>query len=479
MGARRRRIGWVLFATLLFSYGYVHQRSGWNQTVRLDLLHALFKKGTVAIDDYHTNTGDKAKVGDHYYSEKAPGGTIVALPAFALAAMALGVVNVDIDSPLGWKVTEWVATAGSVGLITAVGGLAFFSFLARRTGERGAALATLGVFLGAMPFPYATALWGHGLVMAAFFIALWALDRTLGEEEPVLDALIGFCCGLAVAGEYPAALAAAPVFVVMLTMGPRRALRFIAGALPPLLVIPIYHWLVTGSPFALPYSGAVGFPGMRARFVGFGAPDPAVAFQLLLGEYRGLFFWSPILILCLPGFPTLWRRSRRLFWLAVTVPVAMVVAMSAYPYWNGGWTLGPRLLAPAVPFLAVAAGVGFARLPRVAVCAGATSVLLVSLATFADAMPPQGVLRPLRDFYWPRVLAGNVAMNLGPLAGLRGWWSVVPVVVVICAAVTAVLLCCRPPRPDATPHESDTPDDDAAGTSGVGGGDRVEPWPVP
>ena len=446
MVGRRRRIAWLLFATLFVCYGYVHQTSGWNQIARFDLLHALFTKGTLAIDDYQANTGDKAKIGDHYYSEKTPGGTIVAVPAFALAALALAAARVDIDSPVGWKVTEWVATAGSVGLLTAGAGVAFFSLLARRTGERRAALATLAVFLGAMPFPYATMLFAHGTVMAALFVALWALDRTIGEESPALDALVGFCSGLAVAGEYPAALAAAALFAATAWLGPRRALRFAAGALAPMLLIPLYHWAVTGSPVVVPYDYAVGFPDMRSRDRAFGLPDPGAALELLFGGYRGLFFWSPVLVFCLPGFAALRRESRTLFLLTASVPAAMVVVMSGYAHWNGGWAVGPRMLAPAVPVLAVAAGLGLARWPRLGVGVGAASVALVSVATFVGAMPPEGVLRPLSEFYLPKLLAGDLAMNLGRLAGLEGWWSVVPLAAVAGAAVAAILAATRPGR---------------------------------
>ena len=202
---------------------------------------------------------------------------------------------------------------------------------------------------------------------------------------------------------------------------------------------------MTGSPFVLPYTRAVVFAAvMRDKYVGFGLPRPGVALELLLGGYRGLFFWSPILIFCLPGFAMLRRQSGRLFWLAVAVPVAMVAVMSGYPYWHGGWALGPRLLAPAVPFLAVAAGVGLAWRPRIAACVGAASVLLVSLATFVDAMPSDAVLRPLDDIYLPKIVAGDLTMNLGRLIGLRGWWSAVPFFAVVGAAVATIVVCTGP-----------------------------------
>src|SRR4026208_2023995 len=70
----------LIFCLLMFCYSYVHQRPGWNQNSRLDLLHAIFVHKTLKIDAYHENTGDKSIHNGHYYSDKAPGIVVLALP---------------------------------------------------------------------------------------------------------------------------------------------------------------------------------------------------------------------------------------------------------------------------------------------------------------------------------------------------------------------------------------------------------------
>ena len=42
--------------------------------------------------------------------------------------------------------------------------------------------------------------------------------------------------------------------------------------------------------------------------MGFNLPDLAVMSRLLLGEYRGLFFWCPVLLMSLLGLVELFRR---------------------------------------------------------------------------------------------------------------------------------------------------------------------------
>ena len=70
----------LIFLLLLLPYAYFNTGEGWNQGSRLAELHAIVNRGLVRIDAYHEVTGDKALVNGHYYSEKAPAVTLVALP---------------------------------------------------------------------------------------------------------------------------------------------------------------------------------------------------------------------------------------------------------------------------------------------------------------------------------------------------------------------------------------------------------------
>src|SRR5579872_6656248 len=77
--SRRRAVivGLVLFA----SFAYFYEGGGWNQNTRFDLVRAVLETRTVRIDLYHENTGDKAQVGTHFYMDKAPGASLLAVPA--------------------------------------------------------------------------------------------------------------------------------------------------------------------------------------------------------------------------------------------------------------------------------------------------------------------------------------------------------------------------------------------------------------
>jgi hypothetical protein len=70
----KKRIELLLFLLLISVYAYTFPR--WadpNQNSRLNMVVAVVEDGTFRIDPYVSNTVDYAKVGDHYYSDKAPG----------------------------------------------------------------------------------------------------------------------------------------------------------------------------------------------------------------------------------------------------------------------------------------------------------------------------------------------------------------------------------------------------------------------
>src|SRR5262245_22887495 len=88
--------GLLIFAILLVSYAYIFPR--WadpNQNSRLDMVVAIVEDGSFQIDPYVHNTVDYAKVGEHYYSDKAPGAAFLAVPVYAGLKLILDLPLVD------------------------------------------------------------------------------------------------------------------------------------------------------------------------------------------------------------------------------------------------------------------------------------------------------------------------------------------------------------------------------------------------
>jgi hypothetical protein len=427
---------WALFSLLFFAYCYVHQDyTGGTSTSRLDLLHALVVDRAFNIDRYHGNTSDKALFDGRYYSDKAPGTVLLALPGFLLGHWMDP--SGEEMNPMrswrsgGWLEKSWLATASSVGLITALGGLFFFLWLCRYVDEKTALISALAVFLGSAPFPYATMLFSHALVVGLLVISLWLLERAKNLVPPRqsrFQALAGFCAGFALASEFTAGIAVVGLFVLAALAGRRAVFWFSAGAVPALLLIPAYSWICFGSPFTLGYSHQAVFPEMKQGLYGIGWPDGKIAVKLLFSPERGLLFWSPFFFLALWGYPELWRRSRALFWMALIIPVAQLVCISGYVWdWRAGWTLGPRYLSPVLPWLALPAAFGLQRHPVFGAVLVSASIALTGLGTVINATPRYEVTNPFLELHLPGLIEGKFTYNAGQFLGLTGHWSLAPI----------------------------------------------------
>jgi hypothetical protein len=125
------------------------------------------------------------------------------------------------------------------------------------------------------------------------------------------------------------------------------------------------------------------------------------------------------------------------------VPVAYLLFISSYPYWHGGWALGPRHLASAIPFLAIVAALGMKRFQHAGYVLAGLSVALTGTATLLDPLSPEGKLHPLKEVYLPILKSGNVRDNLGKLVGLEGLMSLAPLVVVVAILIFLLLKATR------------------------------------
>lgn len=487
-----------IFILLFCAYAYIHQIDAWNHNSRMDALHALVVRREMNIDVYAKNTGDKAFVNGHFYSDKAPGIFFLAIPSFAASSAVLTALHINVESSAGWFLASWMTVIGSVGMLAAAGGAAFYSILCDWMSRRLAFMATVFVFLGAAPFPYATTLFSHSGALGLLTMSLWmlikrapahdalarnilrcGLDLALVGTAGVVVALLlfapmnstrlaalstliislfsvgalylilgkrvhrpgkfaslmknissrhllaGLLAGLAAISEYPAAIAAAGFLILAWKDGRRVAICMAAGMSIPVGAILAYNTAVFGSPFSIGYMYTV-FTLQNAppSLLGFVLPSPSVLSFLLFSPMRGLFFWSPFLLLMFAGIPAVLARSRFVGRVLLAVIVAHVTVITAHLLPTGGAALGPRHLAPIVPLIGFFAGSGLRRLPRTGVALGALSVGMTTMATLISVMPPERIKDPLADFYLPRLLTGALAPNLGRSLGLSPFWSI-------------------------------------------------------
>jgi hypothetical protein len=434
----------LLFVALFVPFSYFNHNDGWNQAVRIAELHAIVLQGTLRIDAYHQITGDKALIDGHYYSEKAPGIVALALPPFAVTVWLQRLLGVDPDAQPAWRVSEWVSTAISVGVLTALGGVAFFAMLQTRFDSLTAVLATFALFLGSLTWPYAASLFAHSATIGLLSIALWA---ALGNPSRRRDFIAGAAAGLAVASEYPAVIPCAVLGLYLGSTSLPRMWRFGLGTIPGALLILANNYLTTGSLLAVSYGANANFPEISADSgMGFNRPDLAVMLGLLWGEYRGLFFWCPVLLMSLIGIVELIRRERAIAVLVIATVALILLQVAAFVTAFGGNAIGPRYLAPALPCVGLAAAYGIRRWPELGLILLVASIVSMGLVTAIAIDPPGDVLTPLQSFYLVRWREHRFADNLGTLLGAPLWLSLLLPLVFPALAAWRLL---RKPRVDA------------------------------
>jgi hypothetical protein len=484
----------AVFLLALVCYVYFLPRwADWNQNSRFDLVVGLVDDHTFEIDKYVANTGDYALYEGHYYSDKAPGMALLGVPAYSvfrhLVAPAfmprldhITNTNGALDSTLdpngtGIKPEKLAFFLGMaftnliVGALPAAGlAVLFFWMVGRLSGDRREQwVATIMYALATPAFPYANSLVGHqtsAVLLFAAFAVLFSVRQTILSCRWLL--LAGFLLGFALITEYPTVLIAVLLGLYALVGLRDRVgvgVRLTLGAVPPLLALIAHDMAAFGTPLPVGYfHSALWVDVHQIGFVSLTYPHVNALVGLTFGVYRGLFFLSPYLLMAVVGFGVLWRRGWRAEVLVLALaPLVYLLFNSSSAMWDGGFGVGPRYLIASLPFLAIGAGAGLVTAWRTA---AARPVLIVIMAwsffavwteTISGQVLPDYSPNPLFDFSLPKLVAGDIARNVGMLTGLAGWASLLPL-------ATALALIAVVARTRRLPARAPTPRREAAGS---------------
>lgn len=410
---------WV-FLILLGTYSAFWQARDWNSASRLMLTYAIVDHATVSISGLEDQTHDRAFVQGRFYTDKLPGLSLLGVPPYLLAKLVFRLPSHPLDAkgfPL-WPADYWV-TLGTSGLLSALAAVVLVR-IARSLGcsPRRAALVGLAYGLATPAFPYATLCYGHqasAFALIASFALIWQPHGP--PPRPALHAVLaGFLASYAAVIEFQVGLVSAILGLYLLAQAlgalrkPTTVGDFAVGALVPTLILLVYNFLAFGSPCDMGYFHLTTkiFADVHSTQnpLGLHRPDTARAFALIWGRYRGLLFYAPILILTPFGMITLIRRG---FHGAAIVSLSTILAVFAvnlsYPEWTGGWTTGPRLLVPLIPFALIPVAALLASPNRIvlplALLLSASGAILMLLFVAVGARVPQFYPDPLLQVVLP------------------------------------------------------------------------------
>lgn len=311
-----------------------------------------------------------------YVATEPPGTAVAALPFFAWMTRPDTAASLRDVRPL------LTGSKTIAAVLIALTGAIVFATAARFLDLPRALLVAVIFGLGSSAWSLGSqALWAQTGMQP--FLAL-GIDRFLRIRDGRGHALVaGLALGCAVACRSTSLFVLGAIGLYLLVTDRRALALCVAGTLPPLALLAAYNVRYFGSPFLEAHA----FMGPAVAIAKTGAaglwqtPLWQGALGLLVSPGRGLFVYSPILVLSFVGA---WRvlrgRADRVFLPLVAATAAIMVLRFKWFDWWGGYSYGYRPLMDAIVPLAYllipaftwsGANVGSARVLRRAVLAAA------------------------------------------------------------------------------------------------------------
>lgn len=376
-----------LFLTLLGTYAYFWQSRDWNAASRLMLTYSLVERQQMFIDGLERQCGvrefnpvtrrtdmvdgDLARFGSHFYTDKAPGMSLLGAIVYVIAKPVGGLPDHPIDeSAIPYWPADYFITLVTSGVLTALLAVVVYAF-SLRLGATHAAGVVLGLAygLGTPALVYATLFYGHQASACCTFTSFFLLYRAAHEgRSNVWNMLLaGLLAGFSVVVEYQTAVISAVLglYVIVAIRRVRLVLVFGGAGVLASALLAAYNYRAFGDPLDLGYTHEVSrqFSAIHSSSNPLGLRLPRweeareVLSGILWGPFRGLSFYAPVLLAAPLGLVALLARR---FWGVALVAVAAVGWMLflnvSYPLWQGGWCTGPRLIVPAIPFATLLVG---------------------------------------------------------------------------------------------------------------------------
>ncbi len=367
---------------LLLSCYYIDVWITPNTACRAMPVLALYEDKTIVIDKYKDYAGDVSVINNHTYSNKAPLSSFLIYPFYA-AYKSFGLPEMKDTTLKKYPIYIWAYKNPDGSLIMADGR----SF----TLPKSSTVFILGdILCGAIPF------------VLALLLSLFAIKRTSSKISPVIIVMLSFYAsylfayagvytghllsgifaltgyiylkkknyilsgimvGLAMATEFPVGVLV-PVWALLIYLNEKKISKpvlFGLGIIPGIIMVLWYNYHLTGSITKTPYNFEVHQQKEDSQGLGFNMPTLSAFWGLVFSTYRGVLFYTPVLLLMLwyffkSGYENTFKNLKNKTslvsdavknYLFMTI-VAYLILYSSYYQWGGGWAFGPRYLIPMV-----------------------------------------------------------------------------------------------------------------------------------
>jgi hypothetical protein len=347
---------WLFLLAFAVLGCFVNTRNQVTWNLQHAWVESLAERGAMHVEGSGTPQFAFDRLGDywtssdgHAYARSAPGTYLTAAGSYSVMRRVFGLSYLR-----DFELTSTLVTFFTTGLASALVFLLLYRLANQTTGSRVGGLCVAGAYsFGTLAFPYSGVLYQHQTAavffFAAFSLAYWR--RRDGDERWIRPALEGLLLGLGASYSFaslPMGLCLAGY--CLSPLGRRRSVLFLAGmavGLAPLLTI---NALYFGGPFTTAYQAAHDAKVTTLQF-----SWAAMAWRLrfyLTDPTTSVFFYSPVLLLSIPGLlllPRELRCERRSIAAGVLLSFAHLLVSSG----TGDLQFGTRLVIPVLPYLAL------------------------------------------------------------------------------------------------------------------------------
>ncbi len=395
----------LLLTFLIFSFWFI-QWYGWNEESNFVLVRAIVEEKRFEINSFANQTGDRSFLNSNFYSDKDPGLAFLASPIYFIwkslytffpkgfkeryAGSNDHVTELYDDTPIITLVDKGfflftsmiLLTFLTSGIFTALTALLIFKisrYLTKDLKER--ILLSLAYFFGTIAFHYSLHFMNHAISTFLSFFSFFLLFKAEKEKKERYRNFIlsGILFGFSIVVD-KFLLVFLPFFILYsLSINRKCFLLFLLFLLISYVPYSLYTYSILKKPFGFlssyvdkrifrrAYSNPQPVESSADRMLEASIldlktlvkmfhleglqPNSVIMLRLLFYPYRGLFFYSPILILSLFGLYFMLDEYEGETFMIFFMLLAMSAVISMRRVWWGGYCFGPRYLLPIVPFL--------------------------------------------------------------------------------------------------------------------------------
>jgi hypothetical protein len=295
------------------------------------------------------------------------GVAIMQAPPFAIAHALTRWTNL---SPDGFTM-YYQHAVGLSGLFWIVAGLAVLARVLRRHfSDAVTAFTLVTILLGTNLYHYATfdSAYSHGYSFFLFAALLELTEQWHSAPSTRKSILLGVVAGLIILTRHTNALALIifPLYGVESPGSARTRVTLLRRHWAPVAIAAITVFAVVAPQLAMYYQATGRVFVSSYGDLGFNFTSPRIL-DVLFSVEKGLFFWSPLLLLGCAGFVRLGRsnESARVFLLpAVVFLLCDTYVIASWWDWQFGGSFGHRGFTDVLPLFAIGIAAFFAEIDR-------------------------------------------------------------------------------------------------------------------